>query len=682
MGSIDQDNGTSGPVLASSVPDQDTSDYEPGVEPDIGKRGEVMNTDPERSQNGGGEIPNPADSKLNDLGDPPKGNSVFKQSASELPQAPPDDEDESPRVSEPGEQLPQPPKDAESHEQGNDQPPPPSSNGQPPVPMDGEPPASDGRWRRWFVNHRVWWLAAVVVAIFATLFALLVWPFGGFDDGGDDVVAPVDLVVSGGIESSSICQVESDVDLEKVGVLSHGDSLEYNNINSLWASDNAADDAAGVVVDNAVDELYRQDRDGCAPAIAVSYWRGLRSDVIDADRPGIDNNDTITRTAAYTEDADTRVAVAEETASQLSSCVDNAEYVELTVEEAPAIFVAMYAKDYEEIVFVETSLPQEDELSSGDQGLIVIRCAFGKTEGSSGVSADGALISPSMRAIVYLNQPTGVQASQIVLLEPLDTDSEEPGDDSGIEPSITVPPTTTTTVPTTEADKEPPVVTVPPTDSTSTTEADKEPPVVTVPPTDSTSTTEADKEPPVVTVPPTDSTSTTEADKEPPVVTVPPVVEVEDDQTPTTDEEESTPIPEPEPTPVTSEEDETDEGEPMTGQTDNQADDQKPSDGSGDGCDGSCGTNNGGQSGGNDCTGDCPGDGGGSDGNGDGNDCTGDCPGDGGGSDGNDCTGDCPGDGGGDPEPACLPGQILDPNDNCKDPDPGVDPDGDGVPNF
>ena len=212
-------------------------------------------------------------------------------------------------------------------------------------------------------------------------------------------------------------------------MLNYGDSLVYNVINPFWTTDETSNGDAQVILEGAVTELFETVGDGCTPA-GTAYWRNILPHSIDADRVGLDNYDAASRVAIYQEDADTRVAVTTEIVRQLSECTD-VQFVNLTVEDAPRIYVAAYAADYNGIVFVQTPLLQLDTLPSGDQGLTVIRCSFGKIEGSDGDYVNYTLISPSLRAIVYLESPMG---NQVFMLAP-DTDEDEQDQDQPDQPT-------------------------------------------------------------------------------------------------------------------------------------------------------------------------------------------------------------------------------------------------------
>ena len=208
----------------------------------------------------------------------------------------------------------------------------------------------------------------------------------------------------------TLCQQDS-VDLDEVGVFWFGKSLEYNRTNSFW-SDNPAD--ASATMQQVVTELYETVGDGCT-ASGAAYWRNVLPHSIDADRPGVDNYNASVRRQAYLSEPATHVAVVEETARQLNACVNNASFVHLTSVEMPRIYVAAYTPDYGDVVFVETPLLKIDQLPDGSQGLKVIRCAFGKTEGTNGEYVNDVHISPSLRAIVFLDRPAGLPEGMIVL---------------------------------------------------------------------------------------------------------------------------------------------------------------------------------------------------------------------------------------------------------------------------
>ena len=716
MGSQDQDN-TSASMPTPPVPDKDTSANELEVETDHTQKGRTMGTssnDQEVAPEDGYILPGSEDDvpdssenpeaqaeevqvdelELNDKGDTPSGASVFVNETP-VPDAP-----SAPAAPEDGYILPKPTSD--------DQPPAPPDNNQangeeaddsdaggdgnqpPPFPLD----TSDDREPRWYRKHRTGLLVTLVILIFAAL-AFTLWQRAGSDDSDDSSEPSVTGVVD---ETLTLCQEPSAVNLEQIGVLRFGDSLHYNTINPFWMSDRTANGDAEAILANAVDELYQTVLDGCSPA-GVAYWRYVMPHVIDAERPGIDNNDATTRITAYTKETDTRVAVAEETASQLSNCAD-VQFVQLTVEEAPRIYVAAYAQDYSDVVFVQTPLLQLDDLSNGDRGLIVIRCSFGKMEGTAGSYVNETFISPSLRAIVYRDQPAGVQVFQVTPeTEDSDKQTQDPREreEELNEPDDPVKEPDTESDPVKEPDTESDPVKEPDTESDPVKEPDTESDPVKEPDTESDPVKEPDTESDPVKEPDTESDPVKEPDTESDPVKEP--------------DTESDPVKEPdtESDPVITPEDSSegtvnDDGQDA-GQTDNQTDEQKPTDGSGDGCDGTCGqsdtdgdTGDGDSSDGNqggdtdgcntDCPGDdagdqgtdddgctsgnCPGDDAGDQGDDNGDGCTsGNCPGDDDDGD-NGCGDDCPDDGGGDPEPACLPGEILDPSGNCKSPDPGV----------
>ena len=581
MDSKDQDNGNSDSMLASPVPDKDTSVYEPeeGNNNDT-QKGPVMNTDSEEPAIFE-SLPHPVEREIDDSSDPPLGPTIFDESE-EIPQAQSKSVGDSNQPDQ-DELADQPPQPSGNGGGGNDD----GGDGDQPFDM----PPDDDADGSWYTNRKLRWiLGLILVALVASAAYYYFIGFNGDDnvdsdeagvvEGDDD---DVDSDEAGEDDAMIVCQEQSAVNLEEVGVLSYGDSLVYNTINPFWTENSDVDGDVEALFESAIDELYRTVQDGCSPA-GAAYWRLVRTHVIDAARPGIDNFDSATRIAAYTEETDTRVAVVKETASQLANCV-NIEYVPLTVKEAPRIHVATYADDYTDVVFVSTPLLQLDELSNGDMGLIVIRCSFGKVEGTSDDTVNETLISPSLRAIVYLDQPAGIQPQLIQVLPDIETDDnqnvseseEELAEVSG-EPAVTPGETVT------EATEEQQTAAGEDASQTEETVTEEVPP----------------KEPePVDQTPPT-TDSTTE----------PPVEEVSKD-----------PV-DPEP-------------------TNDQTEEQKPSEGSGDGCGGTCGTDNGntdGDTGGDCLNGDCPGNNDGTDDGGDGDDCSGgDCPGDG--SDGDDCSG-------------------------------------------
>ncbi len=542
-------------------------------------------------------------------------------------------------------------------------------------------------------NWRPWLYTAIALILIAGVAALVYfWP-SLFGDDEDDSVTEVPVALS---EDSGLCRATDSVDLNEVGVLNYGDSLVYNTINPFWTTDEASNGDAQAILDGAVTELFKTVGDGCTPS-GTAYWRNVLPHSIDADRVGVDNYDAATRTAIYAEDMDTKVAVASEIVRQLANCAD-VHFVNLTVEEVPMIYVAAYTADYNDVVFVQTPLLQLDTLPNDEQGLIVIRCSFGKMEGNNGGYANDILVSPSLRAIVYLDSPTG---TQIFRVEPDTDESEQTQDqpDQLVDAAVqeAPKPTDTDARPTEQQAAE--IV-----DDASQTR-DVAP--VSIPETDNVQVQTTDDGAQASVTP---QTAESEADEQkrttPEPVDEPVSVSTEEeDAAPTSQEVATTPEDanqgEPEktatqkPVSVSTEEEDSvstseqvattpedaNQGEPeetasvatttTTGLTDDQADNQKPNDGSGEGCDGTCGEDGNGSSGtggdkgtttsGDDCSGSsCPGDG-------PGDDCFGSsCPGDG--------PGDGPGDDPGDEpidEPPCPPGWILDPFGNCKAPDPG-----------
>ncbi len=535
--------------------------------------------------------------------------------------------------------------------------------------------AGPRNWRPWLYTLA----GLILIAGIAAFIHFFVW--SPFDDDDDDSVSEVPVA----FEDSGLCRATESVDLSEVGVLNYGDSLVYNVINPFWTTDETSNGDAQVILEGAVTELFEIVGDGCTPA-GTAYWRNILPHSIDADRVGLDNYDATSRVTIYQEDADTRVAVTTEIVRQLSECTD-VQFVNLTVEDAPRIYVAAYAADYNGIVFVQTPLLQLDTLPSGDQGLTVIRCSFGKIEGSDGDYVNYTLISPSLRAIVYLESPMG---NQVFMLAP-DTDEDEQDQDQPDQPTEApvqeaLEPTDTDARSTEEQAAE--IV-----DDASQTR-DVAP--VSTPETDDMQAQTTDEGAKASVTPQTVESETDEQKQTTPDPVDEPVnvSTEEEDSTPTSQEVATTPEDanqgEPEKTAIqepvkvsTEEEDSATVPEgnatiattTTIGPTDDQADDQKPNGGSGGGCEGICGTDGDGQSGtggneetttsgGNCPSGNCPGDGSGND---PGDDCSGSsCPGDGPGTGPGDDPGDEPVD-----EPPCPPGWILDPFGNCKAPDPG-----------
>ena len=555
------------------------------------------------------------------------------------------------------------------------------------VPVDTKKdPSPDKRKHRW-----LWALLAAALAAVPVLYLTGIWqPFGS--DSNNEIVTGAEGVVATG-EDFGPCQADMSVNLDEVGVLRYGDSLQYNEINPFWLADATANGDASAVLENAVTELFHTVGDGCTSA-GAAYWRNVLSHVIDADRLGVDNHDASARIAVYKEEMDTQVAVSTETARQLSACAD-VQFVNLTVEDAPRIYVAAYTPDYNDVVFVQTPLLQLDNLSSGDKGLVVIRCSFGKVEGNNGDYVNETLISPSLRAIVYLDRPTGVQVFKVIP-DTMDREGQtqnpqEQQEQQATEEEAQTPEAQTTddvddtdqtrdVTPTLadEAEEMPVEQTDTPQTSKETPEpskaqTSKEEPAVQQP------TDEQVGEQTDVTQPETSTTQTPETSE---------TTEATEETEPTTDQEtdtaqqpeEDTPAQTPETTETTDQE--TDDGAGTVTQPEQQEecpDGCNPVDSTGDQGDqmtdeGSITTDDGtggtddvsggsddgtGTNGGGDCpNGDCPGDGDGDDGtgtNGDGDCPNGDCPGDGDGDDGTgtngdgDCpNGDCPGDGDGD----------------------------------
>ena len=268
-----------------------------------------------------------------------------------------------------------------------------------------DPPDGNGKKKR---TWKTWLLTVMIALIVIAASVLGVWYFTQ-DDGsdGDVVTEPPPTEVP----AADFCRHGGPASLDEVRVLRFSDKLE-GRINPLW-SDVAKEEAdAQTVLDGIVTELFSTEGDGCTPQ-GAAYWRLVRPVSIDAGRIGVDDFDSATRMAIYGEDADTATAVAVETASQLSDCADP-QFVYLSAEEAPVIYVAAYTVDYDDVVFVRTPLPEYDELPDGSQGLKVLRCSFGKVEGADGDYVSDVLISPTLRAIIYLDSPAGVEVVDIV----------------------------------------------------------------------------------------------------------------------------------------------------------------------------------------------------------------------------------------------------------------------------
>ena len=191
-------------------------------------------------------------------------------------------------------------------------------------------------------------------------------PTAGVD--GNQVVQPIDVT------RSDFCASAETPSIADVDVLRWGDSLIYDEINTFWVAGNGQVDAA-TIKDNAISELYEKVGDGCT-AEGVAAWRYILPRSIDANRVDVDDMDAKSRIAVYKDDDDTRVAVAKETARQLENCVES-QFVYLTPETTPHIYVAAYQRDHSNVVFVQIPTPQLDELPAGDQGLVSVRCSLG-----------------------------------------------------------------------------------------------------------------------------------------------------------------------------------------------------------------------------------------------------------------------------------------------------------------
>lgn len=568
------------------------------------------------------------------------------------------------------------------------------SERQPPPGPPGSDDADDGpdgdgkkkrTWKRWLLR-----IALLAIVIVATL--LVLWQLTK-DDGsdGDNVADQPEAEVP----AVDFCRHGGPASLDEVGVPRFSDKLE-GRARSFWSDEAAVEASAQAVLDDIVEDLFSTDGDGCTPP-GAAYWRLVRPVSIDAGLLGVDDFDSATRIGIYEKDADTAMAVAVETASQLSDCADP-QFVHLTAEEAPTIYVAAYAADYDNVVFVRIPLKEVDELPDGGRGLKVLRCSFGKVEGSDGDYVNDVLISPSLRAIIYLDSPAGVEVIDIVPDEGEGGDSHDLSDDEASETDLSDEPagedasevedtSSSEDDQAAEADDEASETDEMQPDSgagdkQSTADEDEAK-------TSTDETSQADEPEDSKQAGEAETKTTTEEEEQP-----------EGKATGVTEEESG----QPEETKVTAE-----DGE---GVDEKIGGEEQPEGGSGGGCDGTCGegdpdpeSEKGGKGSGDDCEDDCPGEGKGSgddcedgdcpgDGPGSGDDCEdGDCPGEGGGDDcqGDDCPGeggdcegdDCPGDGEceGDDCPdeeevdkePCPEGWLLDPFDNCKAPDPGPD---------
>ena len=585
----------------------------------------------------------------------------------------------------------------------------PPGDDEPPVPGDeasnGDNGGRNGRSR---VRKAMPWV--IIIAAILALAAFVIYQVAS----DDQTPSPQEVATDVADRVQSVCQTgEYPESLAEVGVLRYGDSLSYNDIQPFWDSESVFQGDADDIFGNIVTQLYDTVGDGCTPA-GVAYWRYLLPHVIDADRVGVDNHDARVRINSYMEETDTRIAVAEETARQFANCRDM-QYVNLTVEDAPRIFVAAYTADYNDVVFVQTPLLQVDALANGQNGLIVVHCQFGKSEGVNDSYVNEAFISPTLRAIVYRDQPTG---GTVFILDP-DDDTQEASEEAGARDEESAASVDQEANESTESD----VQATPETpasqiveDANQTRDETPEPEPQPEPEPEPQLQPEPDPQPepqpqPEINQDAAGQSSVGEVQEEPtgplptePEQDVPAITEnpqpteqqsTEDQQDADTDQPEPQPQPEaqqPEPQPEpesttggsgegcggscgNTEEGSGDQGDDTGGDTGT----VDTGDQGADGCpNGDCSGDDGGNDG-DDCpNGDCPGD----DGGNDGDDCpNGDCPGNGGDDNGDDCpNGDCPGNGdddgddeddGGGPEPACLPGEILDPFGNCKAPDPG-----------
>ena len=535
---------------------------------------------------------------------------------------------------------------------------------------DDEPPAEGDDESEGDPKGKPNWFVRFLIAAAVILVLLVAWRVLRSDDQPDEQPdqASVETTAAGDFANRVLCDFSEPVHLSAVGVLKYGDSLYYEDVTPFTGgADTESNDALRLVLN----DLFVQDGDGCTPA-GTAYWRNILPHAIDADRLGVSNHDASIRIPAYEQDTAVHEAVIAEIARHLNQCsVSEAdspyqtETVYLTETDSPMIYVAAYTVDYRDVVFVHTPLITLDTLPSGEQGLAVTRCRFGKSEGGGHVNE--ILISRSLRSIVYLDRPTGAQVIGFVpdtvdqpedpsdqpeeLTDSADQEAAQPPDQETQQPSETQTP---------EVNDE----------ATQQQEVDvtvSEEPVVEMP----AETPEEPAETPEPTEADTPQDSPVETPDTP-------------DQTDLPDAPEQTEQPEPEPADVpepTAVEQPADTPQPER----QQAEQENPAGKTDDGNQGDDGQTvsqpdpgNGGNGG---CSGTCPGDGpegpGDGDGGGSGGDSgdgDGDGPGTGPGGGGDD--GDGPG---GDqppapptPEPeACPAGWIVDPFGNCKSPDPG-----------
>ena len=266
------------------------------------------------------------------------------------------------------------------------------------------------------------------------------------------------------------CRDHLDLDLAKVGVLKFGQSLDYDSVDPLWIGDVFDPTVAAVdVVRNIPVELYQTVGDGCTAA-GTAQWRLVLPHVIDAGRVGTSDFDSVSRIKAYDQDLPLRLAIAKETARQFNNECVTAEYVPLTAEQTPFIYVAAYASSQElayvaikarasalfgatigetsagttstlmpfsdrqevkppemngldDVIVVKIPLPALDAISEDERGLMTVRCSFGKHEGGDGIVVSDALTSPTLRTHVFLDRPWGAR-----MIEWQPDDSEEESD--------------------------------------------------------------------------------------------------------------------------------------------------------------------------------------------------------------------------------------------------------------
>ena len=560
--------------------------------------------------------------------------------------------------------------------------------------------------------------------------------FGLFDDGENVQEQPPATVDNQTVQPvdparGDFCDSADTPSIADVAVLRWGDSLIYDEINTFWVADSGKVDAA-TIVNNAVSELYVKDGDGCT-AEGVASWRYILPRSIDASRVDMDDMDARNRIAVYKDDDDTRVAVAQEVARQLNSCVE-AQFVYMTPETTPHIYAMAYQRDHSDVVFVQMTLPKLDELPDGGQGLIAVRCSLGKSEGTDGDSVNQVLISPTLRTLIFTEPP--VEQGRLLVQEAEDETNDEGEDGTGDNPTTSSDQQDSATGEQDAATGEEPSANEP---SDQNQTAGNEEAATTTEEATSTDDTASAADQNQTTGNEEATTTTTEeatstddtasaadqnqttGNEEATTTTTEEATSTDDtasaaDQNQTTGNEEATTTTEEATSTETNEGTTTDPSKaPAQGQPSGDGDDDGHSDCTGDGNDGDDGTctqncpgdgdgNDGddgtctqncpGDGDGNDgddgtCTQNCPGDGDGNDGDdgtctqncpgdGDGNDgddgtCTQNCPGDGDGNDGDDgtCTQDCPGDGDDPPKDDCPAGQLRDNYGNCKAPEPG-----------